>query len=71
MKAGEIWAGTSNRIVQLTRDEGKTWQNVSPPGLADPDEVLYVEPSHLDAATAYLTLGGTTRVDPPECSAHP
>ena len=24
VKAGEIWAGTSNRIVQLTRDGGKT-----------------------------------------------
>jgi photosystem II stability/assembly factor-like uncharacterized protein len=65
VKAGEIWAGTSNRIVQLTRDEGKTWQNVSPPGLADPDEVLYVEPSHLDAATAYLTLGGRREATPP------
>ena len=58
VKAGEIWVGTSNRIVQLTRDEGKSWQNVTPPGLDQTQEILYVEPSHLDAATAYLTVGG-------------
>ncbi len=31
VQAGVIWAGTSNRIVQLTRDGGKTWNNVTPP----------------------------------------
>ncbi len=65
VKAGEIWVGTSNRIVQLTRDEGKSWQVISPPGLADPDEILYIEPSHLDAATAYLTIGGRRESTPP------
>jgi photosystem II stability/assembly factor-like uncharacterized protein len=55
---GLIWVGTSNRLVQLTRDEGKNWQNVSPSGLEEPLRILYVEPSHHDAATAYLTVGG-------------
>lgn len=55
--AGEIWAGTSNRLVQLTRDGGKTWQNVAPPALQEPEEIFYVEASHHDAATAYLTVG--------------
>ncbi len=59
LKADEVWAGTSNRLVQLTRDAGKTWQNVSPQGLAQPLEILYVEPSHHDPATAYLTIGAT------------
>jgi photosystem II stability/assembly factor-like uncharacterized protein len=65
VKAGQIWAGTGDRIVQLTRDEGKTWQNVTPPGLAEPGEILYVEASHHDAATAYLTIGGTRESTPP------
>jgi photosystem II stability/assembly factor-like uncharacterized protein len=59
VQAGLIWAGTSNRVVQLTRDGGKNWQNVSPPGLSEPTEILYVEASHHDPATAYLTVGGT------------
>jgi photosystem II stability/assembly factor-like uncharacterized protein len=60
-----MWAGTSNRIVQLTRDGGKNWQNVSPSGLEEPLRILYVEPSHHDAATAYLTVGGMRESTPP------
>ncbi len=59
LQAGVMWAGTTNRILQLTRDSGSSWQNVTPPGLAEPLEILYVEPSHHDAATAYATIGGT------------
>jgi photosystem II stability/assembly factor-like uncharacterized protein len=28
---GTIWVGTDDGLVQLTRDEGKTWRNVTPP----------------------------------------
>jgi photosystem II stability/assembly factor-like uncharacterized protein len=65
VQAGVMWAGTTNRLVHLTRNEGTSWQNVTPPGLADPVEILYVEPSHHDAATAYLTIGGTRESTPP------
>lgn len=65
VQSGVIWAGTSNRLVQLTRNGGKTWQNVSPPGLEEPTEILYVEASHHDPATAYLTVGGTRESTPP------
>ena len=64
VQAGVIWAGTSNRLVQLTRDGGKNWQNVSPPGLTEPSQILYVEASHHDPATAYLTVGATRESTP-------
>jgi hypothetical protein len=57
MQSGVIWVGTSDRLVQVTRDGGKNWQNVSPPGLTEPTRILYVEASHHDAGTAYLTVG--------------
>jgi len=57
VQAGVMWAGTSDRIVQLTRDGGKTWQKVTPPDLQEPERILYIEPGHQDAATAYLTIG--------------
>jgi len=57
--AAEIWAATSNRFVYLTRDSGASWENVTPPDMADPMQVLYVEASHHDPATAYVTAGGT------------
>jgi photosystem II stability/assembly factor-like uncharacterized protein len=59
VQAGEIWAGTSNRLVYLLQGTGMTWQNVSPQGLPETTQVLYVEASHYDAGTAYLTVGGT------------
>jgi photosystem II stability/assembly factor-like uncharacterized protein len=61
-----MWAGTSNRLVQLTRDGGATWHKVTPPGLAAPSLILYVEPSHHDAATAYLTIGTSRETVAPQ-----
>jgi photosystem II stability/assembly factor-like uncharacterized protein len=65
VRSGVIWAGTRNRLVQLTRDGGKNWQDVSPPGLTEPAEILYVEASRHDPATAYLTVGGRRESTPP------
>src|SRR5260370_36056017 len=31
--SNEIWVGTDDGLVQLTRDGGKTWQNVTPAGI--------------------------------------
>jgi photosystem II stability/assembly factor-like uncharacterized protein len=61
-----MWAGTSNRLVQLTRDGGAHWQKVTPPGLEAPFQILYVEPSHHDAGTAYLTIGTSREAVAPQ-----
>src|SRR5258705_1968403 len=52
-KAGVIWVGTSTGLVQLTRDAGKTWQNVTPPGVPERGAINLVEASPLNAATGY------------------
>jgi len=52
-KAGVIWVGTSTGLVQLTRDAGKTWQNVTPPGLPERGAITLIEASPLNADTAY------------------
>jgi len=51
-----IWAGTNNGVVQLTKDGGTTWQDVSPAGLGALTTISIVEASHFDAATAYLAV---------------
>ncbi|HEY1732154.1 MAG TPA: hypothetical protein VGG15_10415 [Terriglobales bacterium] len=56
VKAGVIWVGTNNGLVQLTTDDGTNWQNVSPPGLLKYSEVTMVEASHVDAGTAYVSV---------------
>lgn len=56
VKAGEIWVGTSNGLVQLTRDGGKTWQNVTPSGLSARARVNFIDASHHAAGTAYAAV---------------
>jgi photosystem II stability/assembly factor-like uncharacterized protein len=56
VRDGQIWAGTDNGRVHLTLDGGKTWQDVTPPGLADWSMISLVEASHRDAGTAYVAI---------------
>ncbi|MEO7972619.1 MAG: hypothetical protein ABIU84_03450 [Thermoanaerobaculia bacterium] len=51
---GEVWIGTDNGRVQLTRDDGATWKDVTPPGLGDWSKVNTVDASPTDPATAYV-----------------
>jgi photosystem II stability/assembly factor-like uncharacterized protein len=53
-QAGEIWVGTSNGRVQLTRDNGATWNNVTPPELPERLEIRLIEASAIDPETAYV-----------------
>jgi hypothetical protein len=56
VNAGQIWAGTDTGLVHLTRDDGQTWSNVTPSGLADWSKISILEASHFDAATAYAAI---------------
>ena len=55
---GLIWVGTTNGLVKLTRDEGRTWDDVSIPALPDSNQsfIQGVEASHRDPAEAYVTI---------------
>ena len=55
---GLIWIGTNDGLVQLTRDSGKTWTNVtaSIPGMPEWGTISNIEASRYDAGTAYLTV---------------
>ena len=58
MKRGVIWVGTQNGLIKLTTDEGKTWNDVTIPNLPNPTraDVLAIEASHFDPATAYAVV---------------
>jgi photosystem II stability/assembly factor-like uncharacterized protein len=53
LRASMIWIGTDDGLVQLTNDDGKTWQNVTPPSLTAWSKVVMIEASHFDANEAY------------------
>lgn len=50
---GEIWVGTDDGLVQLTRDGGKHWTNVTPPDAPQFGRFATVAPSPLADGTAY------------------
>ena len=54
--AGQIWVGSDTGLIHLTRDRGKTWTNVTPPGLSDWSKISLIEASHFDAGTAYAAV---------------
>lgn len=51
----EIWTGSDDGLAHLTRDGGKTWRNVTPPGLPADSSIETIAPSTLIAGTAYLS----------------
>ena len=55
--AGQIWVGTDDGNVQLTRDGGRNWANLTP-ALGMPaagNWISWVEASRYDPAVAYVT----------------
>jgi len=51
-----IWVGTDSGLIQLTRDGGQHWQNVTPRGLQPWQKVSAIDASPLDPATAYASV---------------
>ena len=72
LNADEIWAGSDTGLLHLTRDGGKSWQDVTPQGLSnstpaaakaasagDPGDwskIAMLEASHFDPAVAYAAV---------------
>jgi photosystem II stability/assembly factor-like uncharacterized protein len=59
-EAGVIWAGTNDGIVQITRDGGKNWKNVTTniPNMLSWGTVSNIEASRYNAGAAYITVDG-------------
>lgn len=57
---GLLWAGTDDGNIQVSRDGGATWTEVSRnlPGGTTRHYVSRVEASHADPATAYVSIDG-------------
>jgi photosystem II stability/assembly factor-like uncharacterized protein len=51
-----IWAGSDTGLIHLTRDGGKTWKDVTPPGLSAWSKISLIEASHFDPAVAYAAV---------------
>jgi photosystem II stability/assembly factor-like uncharacterized protein len=51
-----IWTGSDDGLIQLTRDGGKTWSNITPSNMPHYGRVSLIEASPTDAASAYAAV---------------
>jgi photosystem II stability/assembly factor-like uncharacterized protein len=56
LRATLIWIGTDDGVIQLTNDDGKTWQNVTPPAMTSWNKVVMIDASHFDIKEAYAAV---------------
>jgi photosystem II stability/assembly factor-like uncharacterized protein len=55
---GVIWVSTNNGLIKLTRDDGKTWQDVSIANLPNREnaDLNAIDASHVNAGEAYVAV---------------
>ncbi|MEQ8713428.1 MAG: glycosyl hydrolase [Cyclobacteriaceae bacterium] len=51
-----IWAGSDDGLMHITRDHGKTWENITPPDLPKHSRVSIIDESSHNAGTAYIAV---------------
>jgi photosystem II stability/assembly factor-like uncharacterized protein len=56
LQRGLIWAGSNDGPIYVTRDDGKTWTNVTPKGLPPGGRVQNIEPGMHNPGTAYAAI---------------
>lgn len=54
--ANVIWVGTDDGLIQLTRDGGRSWKNVTPPGISAWSKIAQLDASHWDDNTVYAAV---------------
>ncbi|HEY9448200.1 MAG TPA: hypothetical protein VIQ60_00545, partial [Gemmatimonadaceae bacterium] len=56
LEKGVIWAGANDGPIHVTRDNGKTWKDVTPKGLPPGGRVQNIEPSPHRKGSAYVAV---------------
>lgn len=65
LQQGVMWVGTDDGLVQLTRDGGKSWTNVTPKitGMPKAGWVAQVKPSSYNAGEAFVVVNNYRNSD--------
>jgi len=56
LDAKTVWVGTDDGLIHVTRDDGTTWNNVTPPAMTAWSKVSQVEAGHFEVETAYASV---------------
>ncbi|MEO1405964.1 MAG: glycosyl hydrolase, partial [Pseudomonadota bacterium] len=55
-ESGTIWTGSDDGLLQITRNGGETWNDVTPGELPANSRVSFIDASHHDPSTAYVAV---------------
>ena len=61
---GVLWAGSDDGLIHVSRDGGKSWDNVTPGELPEWTLISMIEASPHDSGTAYVAATRYKRSDP-------
>jgi photosystem II stability/assembly factor-like uncharacterized protein len=56
LRASLIWIGTDDGLIKVTNDDGRTFQDVTPPALTSWSKVTMIDASHFDAKQAVAAV---------------
>ncbi|MFT6196749.1 MAG: photosystem II stability/assembly factor-like uncharacterized protein [Nonlabens sp.] len=56
LNTGELWVGSDDGLIHLSKDAGKNWVNITPKGMPEWAQINSIEPSRYDAATCYVAV---------------
>jgi photosystem II stability/assembly factor-like uncharacterized protein len=51
-----LWAGTDDGLIWITHDEGKHWDNITPPEMTPWSKVTQISASHFDEESAFASV---------------
>ncbi len=54
IEKGLLWAGSDDGLVHVSKNDGKSWENVTPGMLLENTQISIIEASHFKKAKAYL-----------------
>ena len=54
LKEGLLWVGSDDGLIHVTKDGGKTWENVTPTNMPEWNMINSIEPSAFDEGTCYV-----------------
>ncbi|MBL8066188.1 MAG: hypothetical protein JNM34_10065 [Chthonomonadaceae bacterium] len=66
LASGVLWAGSDDGLIHVTKDEGKTWKNVTPKAV-DGRYVSRLVASHHEKGRAYASIDGHRSDDMSPC----
>jgi photosystem II stability/assembly factor-like uncharacterized protein len=56
LRASTVWVGTDDGLIHVTHDDGKTWNNVTPPEITAWSKVVMLIASHFDVNEAFAAI---------------